>query len=596
MESNKIKCICNETFALSNFHNHFGKCPQFITEFKDFDLTLSKMLLSYSKQKEKLIIVKYLFKLYIEMINNKLKNDDNIKKNKELSTSLIFTQDEGRGENDKNKKNDINLPICQLCKTDSKIFYLDCIHPICYDCFEKEAKKNFFEMKCIICNNEISERRKQDILQNKYQIYEKHALTYIIHKEGKEIIKCPNKECGEEIVFEQGQINYDIKDNNNQIISKQAAENYAKNRCRCSFCKNDFCKKCLTIPYHLGKTCEENKHLQNAKKCRFCNIEIKKENKGVEEDICNNKECNERYKISCKKIKQCGHKCLGVNGEISCPPCLEKKCVKFGGLFDQDKDSYCPICFIEGLGSSPIIVTSCGHYIHYLCIKRRLETKWIGPKITFNHCLCPTCNKWYEIPSVPELNKMIEKNKKLYESIKEMALKRLKIEGLDKDQRLTDPNSPWFGKIEEFAMKRLSYYMCYICKKPYFAGRRECGNDPNMVNDDPNKNYDPKDCVCGKDANLLNVAGKTECSKHGKEFISYKCRFCCKHASWFCWGTTHFCEDCHKRQNNGDYLSKYPKDKLPKCNKETCEVGGNHPPNGEEYALGCSQCQSEQDV
>jgi len=90
---------------------------------------------------------------------------------------------------------------------------------------------------------------------------------------------------------------------------------------------------------------------------------------------------------------------------------------------------------------------------------------------------------------------MIEENKKLYESIKEMALKRLKIEGLDKDQRLTDPNSPWFGKIEEFAMKRLSYYMCYICKKPYFAGRRECGNDPNMVNDDPNKNYDPKDCV-----------------------------------------------------------------------------------------------------
>ena len=46
----------------------------------------------------------------------------------------------------------------------------------------------------------------------------------------------------------------------------------------------------------------------------------------------------------------------------------------------------------------------------------------------------------------------------------------------------------------------------------------------------------------------------------------------------------------------GDYLSKYPKDKLPKCNRETFEVGGNHPPNGEEYALGCSQCQSEQDV
>ena len=90
MESNKIKCICNETFALSNFHNHFGKCPQFITEFKDFDLTLSKMLLSYSKQKEKLIIVKYLFKLNIEMINNKLKMMIILKKIKSFQLLLFL--------------------------------------------------------------------------------------------------------------------------------------------------------------------------------------------------------------------------------------------------------------------------------------------------------------------------------------------------------------------------------------------------------------------------------------------------------------------------------------------------------------------------
>jgi len=275
-----------------------------------------------------------------------------------------------------------------------------------------------------------------------------------------------------------------------------------------------------------------------------------------------------------------------------CPPCLDKECSQYGGQFDQDKDAYCPICYTEGLGSSPIVVTSCGHYMHYQCIKKRLETKWIGPKITFNHCLCPSCNKWFDVNTVPELQKMIDENKKLYESIKEMALKRLKFEDLDKDPRLTDPNSPWFGKNVEFAMKRLSYYMCYVCKKPYFAGRRECGNDPNMNNDDPNKNYDPKDCVCGKDANLSGVAGKTNCPKHGKDFIEYKCKFCCKIASWFCWGTTHFCEDCHKRQCNGDYVSKYPKDRLPKCSRATCEVGGNHPPNGEEFALGCSICRN----
>ena len=349
------------------------------------------------------------------------------------------------------------------------------------------------------------------------------------------------------------------------------------------------------MPYHLGKTCQENIEHEKAKKCRFCDIEINESNLGPDDDVCNSSECKERCEISCKKKLKCGHKCFGVNNEKKCPPCLDKECKQYGGQFEQDKGTYCPICYTEGLGSSPIIETSCGHYMHYQCIKKRLETKWLGPKITFNHCLCPSCNKWFDIESVPELQKMINENKKLYESIKEMALKRLKFEDLDKDPRLTDPNSPWFGKNVEFAMKRLSYYLCYICKKPYFAGRRECGNDPNMNDDDPNKNYDPKDCICGKDANLSGIAGKTDCPKHGKDFIEYKCRFCCKIASWFCWGKTHFCEDCHKRQCSGDYVSKYSKDRLPKCNKASCEVGGNHPPNGEEYALGCSICRNNEE-
>jgi E3 ubiquitin-protein ligase MYCBP2 len=466
---------------------------------------------------------------------------------------------------------------------------LECVHPICYDCFEKEAKKDLFEMKCKICNKQISDQLKKDVLQDKFEQLEKIALMKVL---GGDLVKCPYPDCGEQNVFEPGNVDYNVKDASGKLLSRQAAENYAKNRCRCGFCRRDFCKQCGLMPYHLGKTCEEYKHHEQAKKCRFCDTEIKGNNMGPDDDVCNSSDCRERYRISCKKKLRCGHKCFGVNGERNCPPCLDKECKQYGGQFDQDKDAYCPICYTEGLGSSPIVVTSCGHYMHYQCIKKRLETKWIGPKITFNHCLCPSCNKWFDIDNVPELQKMINENKKLYESIKEMALKRLKFEDLDKDPRLTDPKSPWFGKKVEFAMKRLSYYMCFVCKKPYFAGRRECGNDPNMNNDDPNKNYNPADCVCGKDANLSGVAGKTNCPKHGKDFIEYKCKFCCKIASWFCWGTTHFCEDCHKRQCNGDYVSKYPKERLPKCNKSTCEVGGNHPPNGEEYALGCSICRN----
>ena len=513
--------------------------------------------------------------------------------------NMVNSNNNNDFENDFNSQpaqnEDDNSTLCQRCKVSSDVVYLACVHPICNQCFGKYAEESFYDMKCKICQKNIDDPIKKMVLgAEKMAELEKKALMGIL---GGNLIKCPYPNCGELNDFEVGKVDYNVRDDQNQRISRQAAEDYAQHRCRCGFCKKDFCinKDCMAMPYHLGKTCEEFKHYEKAKKCRYCDQEIKSFNRGPDDDVCNDKECRDRFYKSCKKRLACGHKCFGVDGERQCPPCIDKECPKFGGNFGQCKDDYCIICYSEGLGSSPMVALSCGHYMHYFCVKKRLETKWIGPKITFNHCLCPSCNKWFDCYTVPELQKMIDENKKLYEEIKEMSLKRLKFEDLDKDPRLTDPNSPWFGKKEEFAMKRLSYYLCYVCKKPYFAGRRECGNDPNMNNDDPNKNYDPKDCVCGKDANLSGVAGKTNCAKHGKDFIEYKCKFCCKIASWFCWGTTHFCEDCHKRQCNNDYVSKYPKDKLPRCNRATCEVGGNHPPNGEEYALGCSICRNNEE-
>ncbi len=33
---------------------------------------------------------------------------------------------------------------------------------------------------------------------------------------------------------------------------------------------------------------------------------------------------------------------------------------------------------------------------------------------------------------------------------------------------------------------------------------------------------------------------------HGKDWLAYKCRFCCTFANWYCWARTHFCASCHK--------------------------------------------------
>lgn len=481
--------------------------------------------------------------------------------------------------------NSEDLVLCHICQSPF-IEYLSCGHPICRECFKKMLESNYYKMSCLVCNELIPEYVKKGMFPNFSP-----KLDIDLN-----IVQCPK--CNNKMEFQEGKIDFNIKDSNNKKISKECAIEYAKYRCKC-LCGIDFCVNCQKknmlnipfVPYHLGYTCQKWKEKQTSQKCVYCDKVINIQNRGPYSYCCNNKECLERYKISCKKKLKCGHRCLGVDGETRCLPCIDPKCNQYVNFYDTKKDDYCNICWSESLEAAPCVQLACKHFVHYHCIKQQLLSKWIGPNITFNHIRC-YCKKIIGIDNVPELCGILNEQITLYNSIRDMAMKRLKFEGLDKDKRLTDPNSTWYGKNEEFAMKRLVYYMCFKCKKPYFAGRRECGNDPGMDNNDPKKKFDPKDCVCGKCANLSGIAGVTNCPRHGKDFIEYKCRFCCRMASWFCWGTTHFCDPCHERQQKGDYLTKVPKNKLPKCNKATCEVGGKHPPNGEEYAMGCSICRN----
>ena len=178
----------------------------------------------------------------------------------------------------------------------------------------------------------------------------------------------------------------------------------------------------------------------------------------------------------------------------------------------------------------------------------------------------------------------------LFEKIKKMSMERLKHEDRDKDERLNKPGDVYFNKPMEYAIAIYSYYQCFKCRNPYFGGLKSC--EIMMQEDKPGEkgsDFDPKDLVC---ANCCDVPIEN-CVKHGKEYVEFKCKFCCSIAQWYCWGNTHFCDPCHKRQCNGDYLSKYTKDKLPKCSgREKCPLKINHKPNGEECALGCALCRN----
>ena len=91
MDPNKLKCMCGETFNVNDFQNHFGKCQQFKAEFKDFDSKFGELLKAYSEPKEKLLIVRYLLKLYIAVIEKKLKKYyDNLSKSSQAPNPNVI--------------------------------------------------------------------------------------------------------------------------------------------------------------------------------------------------------------------------------------------------------------------------------------------------------------------------------------------------------------------------------------------------------------------------------------------------------------------------------------------------------------------------
>jgi len=167
----------------------------------------------------------------------------------------------------------------------------------------------------------------------------------------------------------------------------------------------------------------------------------------------------------------------------------------------------------------------------------RIKGRWNGPRITFAFLDCPACNQKLEAPHCPFLEEELREPRQLYDIVLAKALERAAVEGIDKDEELKNQNSIFFNNLKAYSMHELAFFMCFKCKQPYYGGRRACGG---------NQNFKPEDLICGSCVALRLGAGVADCQKHGKDFIEFKCRYCCKIALWFCFGSTHFCDNCHQ--------------------------------------------------
>jgi hypothetical protein len=182
---------------------------------------------------------------------------------------------------------------------------------------------------------------------------------------------------------------------------------------------------------------------------------------------------------SCSNQLECGHFCCGTNKDQLCLPCLEPDCVALspGMTLEQTADDFCTICYAGGLCQAPCIQLDCKHIFHEECLIIVLKNKWSGPRMNFQFIKCPACKSTIScFHSI--VSKLIKEAVGLEDNINKMALQRAKHEGIDKDARLKEP--PYNGDLASYSVARLSYYMCFKCKKPYFGGLKSCENNQNQ--------------------------------------------------------------------------------------------------------------------
>mmetsp|Transcript_37914 Transcript_37914/g.59954 ORF Transcript_37914/g.59954 Transcript_37914/m.59954 type:complete len:1138 (-) Transcript_37914:205-3618(-) len=322
--------------------------------------------------------------------------------------------------------------------------------------------------------------------------------------------------------------------------------------------------------------------------------------------ICGEEECQEKMANSCTKILPCSHICRGVRGEECCLPCVEPECSEFGVLVGASSsssssplpmqttgDDFCSLCWTEEIRSAPSVLMNCGHVYHKQCVIQRLKEDGHPGALSCAAAECGLCGKWYECGD-KNIKDRMDYYKNIKESIHRMTKVEMDNEKIENEERVTDPNSEFYKKPFEFALFLFVFYKCEQCPNLVYGGHRDCGPGeaaaaPPARGEGGNGGGLARLCKRCKD-----ISGVYGCRLHGATATIFKCRFCCKVATYFCGSMCHYCDPCHDKAGElTDFNGWKTKDasKLPKCDgPETCPLGVSHPANGIEHPLGCSIC------
>lgn len=458
------------------------------------------------------------------------------------------------------------VPLAELC-------FLDCGHSSCRGCVRGAVVHAIAHRRgaeCSVCRQQMEDSELRDAgVSDELRAQVQQIQLDVLLAADENHLTCPRQDCGAR--FDAQAATQPPPGSFNGVkLSASAQAHFGSHRFRCPTCTQDFCKLCNASPYHLGLECTQAAAAASIPKCRFCGEDATGDsNAGL---ICSDSSCRDRARASCVRMHpECGHMCGGIRDEAKCLPCLHPECCDGEG---QSADDFCNICWTEPLSAAPsIALTSCQHVFHQHCLLKCIEVGYPGVRITLGFLDCALCSAPLQHP---RLASALAKWELLRKKLSKAGLARLKAEGLLKSPEL-QPGGAFHGKGPEgYALHRYCFFQCHQCSEPYFAGAARCNGQAQLQK--------REEMVCGPCS--AKALGQTpqSCKLHKEEYIEFKCRFCCSIAAFFCWGTTHFCDRCHREWD------KAPGQVKPK----PCECSTPHPPNSKEasgeHCFGCSLC------
>lgn len=224
---------------------------------------------------------------------------------------------------------------------------------------------------------------------------------------------------------------------------------------------------------------------------------------------------------------------------------------------DLSAEDECTLCFCE-FGDDDSISLDCGHRFHIECVMRWVQ-HWDdfraeGNHIVFTHAVCPGgCKHLIRHASLSDISSKIGDLRKLVKALSNTVL----------------PLIP--TKTED----DLLFYMCAKCQKPFFGGEKVCSR---IQGGEPKK--DPKDLLCE------TCKDDFVCLSHRREFVVYKCNFCCNPATHLSFGTLYMCNACDSR-----WIGRTEIDPIACSQDSSCPLGGHHASTS--FPIGCLLCMTE---